>query len=107
MSFGWFLMINGILGIVIFYVSFPLFMVWLCDKYGGENADEGLDHVREQSDMIGDQATGGQINLWLMLAYFLTFFLWEIEIPIKYYVIWQNVKSLNEVRNEKEEIHHE
>ena len=107
MSFGWLILINGIIGIVIYSVTIVPFMAWLSIKYGDNNADDSLHDLREHSDTVGFQFTKGKMDMWFMIAYFVTFFLWEIEIPLKYYLIWEHAKELHKLRDNKEEMHHE
>ena len=107
MNFGWFLLINGIIGVIVFYGTYIPFMIWLSMKYGEQNADDGLDNVKYESDTFGEHFVKNRMDIWILFAYFATFFLWEIELPIKYFVIWQHVKNLNDIQGHKEEKSHE
>ena len=106
MSFGWALLMNGAIGFVVFYATYIPFRIWLNHRYGWRTVDEGLNDAKEESDMVGDYVARGRMDLWTLFACFMTFFLWEIELPMKYYMIWTHVKALEDIREQKEEEDH-
>ena len=92
MSVGWLLLINGLIGIPVFYISWFIFLFICINKYGGNNVGNAIDYTIQESDTLGDHLIGDEHGaLWKTFAYFCTFFLWEIELPLKYYVIWDSI----------------
>lgn len=95
MSLGWAILFNGVLGGIVFLVSWPIFMTWCCIKFGDKNTDDGFEDTCEESSTVGEHLVK-DCRIWKMFAAFCTIFLWEIEIPLKYLVIYTNIRETAE-----------
>lgn len=97
MSLIWFILVNTIIGMVLFPIEIQ-FIIWYADKkYGIDVTEEVLDdntkNVEDFSVMSGIKYE------WLLhITYILNFILWEIFIPINIVLNLARIKDLHEIR---------
>ena len=92
MSIGWALLINGIIGGLL-YIPYVMVLQAICyRKFGQKNADQGLDNAVQLSETVEEQR-GVSHSTSLMLNWILLIFLWEIMWPATAYMIWQAAKE--------------
>lgn len=96
MSIGMALLINGIIGMIVYPISVLLFQRWCYHKFGEQASEDGFNDVTRLSklryDMMskGNERTGAALRV---LSWFITIFLWEIGIPVIFYVIYMSIKK--------------
>lgn len=96
MSIGMALLINGIIGMIVYPISVLLFQRWCYHKFGEQASEDGLNDANRLSelgyDMMskGNERTGAALRV---LSWFITIFLWEIGIPVNFYVIYMSIKK--------------
>ena len=100
MSIGWAIIINGIIGAIL-YVPAVLLFRWFCYKKFGENTSEnGFQDYQKFSDDVGEDVSSGSQKRFALFGAFnwlMTIFLWELEVPFKFYLIYTAIKNRKEL----------
>lgn len=96
MSIGMALLINGIIGMIVYPISVLLFRRWCYHKFGERASEDGLDDANRLSELGCDMISKGNEKTratLTVLNWFITIFLWEIGIPGNFYVIYMSIKK--------------
>lgn len=97
MSLIWIILINTIIGMVLYPVSIAI-AVWYVDKkYGIDVAEEsGNDNLNNINDLSTIFGIDNRVGLYLVIA--LSIIFWEIAIPINFYCNIIKIKDLHEIK---------
>ena len=96
MSIGMALLINGIIGLILYPILVYGFVFFCYYKFGKDASDEGLVDAKHDSDLGYDLMSNGDENkrtLLMTLSWFILIFLWEIGMPINLYLIYIRIRK--------------
>lgn len=96
MSIGMALLINGIIGMIVYPISVLLFQRWCYHKFGEQASNDGLNDAIHLSELGYEAASKGNEKTRAAiraLGMFITILLWEIGIPMDFYVIYMSIKK--------------
>lgn len=96
MSIGMALLINGIIGLILYPILIYGFEVFCYYKFGKDASDEGLDDAIHDSNLGYDLMSNGderKRSLLVVLSWFISIFLWEIGMPINLYMIYIRIRK--------------
>lgn len=102
MSIGWFLIINGIIGAILYIPVVVLFQKWCYKKFGEKVSEDALNDTFIENEMIIDSLANNddkKISLLKAFNWMETIFLWEYKLPFACYWIYTNAKA-NSKNNE-------
>lgn len=94
MNFGWFVIINGLIGLVLL-VPISLLSDWIIrKKYGNKVYERGMEDTLNMTQETGQQLFNTRnekvIYVFVLIC---TIFLWEIEWPLKLYFVIMAMKD--------------
>ena len=96
MSIGWAIIINGIIGAIIYIPAVAIFQRLMYYKYGKDESDKGFDDAMGMSDIGYDYLSNSddtKIPMLKAASWMITIFLWEIALPIIFTMIHDTIKS--------------
>lgn len=96
-SIVWIIAMNGLIGIIILFPIFIVFIVAHCEKYGEDIVDDAIESITIQSNDTYD-AIGYPLILKAISAT-LTVFLWQIFLTKSMQIIHQTIVDLYNTRN--------
>ena len=94
---GWFLLVNGLIGIFMAFIGTFIFFMVLTKIFGEKIVDEAYEMVINESDDIYNAMTDHPEYL-KALSMLLSVFLWEFTLPIVYYKFYTVTKDLYNTR---------
>lgn len=96
MSIGMALLINGIIGLILYPILVYGFEVFCYYKFGKDASDEGFVDAKHDSDLGYDLMSNGDESkrtLLITLSWFISIFLWEIGMSINLYMIYIRIRK--------------
>ena len=96
MGIGMALLINGIIGLILYPILVYSFVFLCYRKFGKDASDEGLDDAIHDSNLGYDLMSNGdesKRSLLITLSWFISIFLWEIGMPINLYMIYIRIRK--------------
>lgn len=89
MTLGKFILVNGLIGVVMYFVTIVVLVVGIWKKYGEKTVDEGTDLIKETVN-VGYSAMPEKKSAFIKaLCIVLTIFAWQIMDLVNFYLAWR------------------
>jgi len=93
MSFGWMLIVNGAIGVVMYFVMIAVLVLCGEKEFGNDAVSSGFDDALDLADQGYSEMREDIVPLMKAVSWIVTIFAWEIIDLILFYVFWNSMRS--------------
>lgn len=93
MSFGWMLIVNGAIGVVMYFVMIAVLVLCGEKEFGNDAVDSGFDDTFDLADQGYSEMREDIVPLMKAISWIATIFAWEIIDLILFYLVWNSMRS--------------